>query len=91
MDCLTHKKRLFFCLTVCVLLFVLSGCSPSAKNEGEIMEDLQSDPAFISQSVQIDSCEIIKRQTDVKNKSDVVYVTAYVDKDELKCALSYVM
>lgn len=91
MDCLTRKKRLFFCLTVCLLLSVLSGCSPSAKNEREITEDLQGNPAFISQSVQIGSCEIIKRQTDPKNKSDIVYVTAYIDEDELKCTLSYVM
>lgn len=78
-------------LLLFILLISLCGCSPSAKSEQEIVADLQKSPAFISEAVRIDSCEIIKRQTDPDNKCDLVYLTAYVNEDELKCALSYVM
>lgn len=78
-------------LLLLIMLLTLCGCSPSAKSEKEIIADLQQNPAFISETVTINDCEIIKRQTDKDNKYDLIYLTVYVNEDELKCALSYIM
>lgn len=87
----SRNKDLWGCLLLLILLISLCGCSPSAKSEREIISDLQQSPAFISETVKIDSCEIIKRQTNNDSKSDLVYLTVYVNEDELTCALSYLM
>lgn len=78
-------------LFLLIMLLSLCGCSPSAKSEREIIADLQQNPAFISETIKIDDCEIIKRQTDKDSKSDIVYITVYVNEEDLTCELSYVM
>lgn len=79
-----------------LLLFVamitlLSGCTEKAKSEKEVIADLQTSEWFISEDFEIDSYEIIKRQTDFDKKSDVVYLTVSVDEPEINCELSYIM
>ena len=46
---------------------------------------------FISQNVKISDYEIIKRQTDKKNKSDIIYLTVRTADTNLTCELSYMM
>lgn len=86
-----RRKDIWEGLLLFIMLISLCGCSPSAKNEREIVADLQKNPAFISETVEIDSCEIIKRQTNNDSKSDLVYLTVYVNEDELTCVLSFFM
>lgn len=78
-------------LLLLITLISLCGCSPSAKSEKEIIADLRQSPAFISETVKIEKCEIVKRQTNKDSKSDLVYLTVYVNEDDLTCELSYVM
>lgn len=88
-----HKTRK--CFPVPVLLFavllLLSGCSASAKSEKEIVADLRQSSEFIGEAVKIDDYEIIKRQTDKNNNTDLIYITVTINEDELNCTLSYIM
>lgn len=86
----TYPKRLFLVLSV-ILLLILSGCAESAKSEEEILNDLRQREDFISPSAKISDYEIIKRQTDIQNKSDLIYITVYTNEPELTCTLSYIM
>lgn len=70
---------------------VLAGCSNSPKNEKGIIEDLKASDQFISPTAEIDSCEIIKRQTSTESGTDEVYVTVEGGNDELSFTLSYVL
>lgn len=70
---------------------VLAGCSNSPKNEKGIIEDLKASDQFISPTAEIDSCEIIKRQTSTESGTDEVYVTVEGCNDELSFTLSYVL
>lgn len=81
---LTKITVLFFCI------LVLAGCSPKEKSVEEIKKDLMNHQGFYStQSVSIDSLSIIKRQTDKKEKRDIVYVDVTASNHDIKCELSY--
>ncbi|NBI11347.1 hypothetical protein D1641_15230 [Colidextribacter sp. OB.20] len=84
------KKQIFFlCVFWVLILMSLSGCSKSGKSEKEIINDLQADPVFISADVEISDYKIIKRQTDVENKTDFVYITVHTNAPELTSSLTY--
>ena len=59
--------------------------------EKDIMEDLKASDQFISDTAEIESCEIIKRQTNTENGTDEVYVTVEGGNDELSFTLSYIL
>lgn len=86
-----QKEQCFLLSFMVLILILLSGCSPSAKSAKEIIADLQQNPAFLSQTVEIDSYEIIKRQTDKNNNSDLVYIMVTINEEKLNCTLSYIM
>lgn len=71
------------------MLVLLSGCSEPAKSEEAIVNDLQANQIFISTDTKISDYEIIKRQTDVENKTDLVYITVYTNAPELTSSLTY--
>jgi len=84
-----YKKHTFSGVFLILILVLLSGCSKSGKSENEIINDLQANPVFISKDVEISNYEIIKRQTNVDNKTDLVYITVHTNDPELTCSLSY--
>lgn len=84
-----YRKHSLAGIFIILMIMVLSGCSKSGKAEKEILKDLQANPAFIAANVEISDYEIIKRQTDVNNKTDLVYITVYTNDPELTCSLSY--
>lgn len=84
-----YKKHALAGIFLILVIMFLSGCSKSGKAEKEILKDLQAHPAFISANVEIRDYEIIKRQTDVNNKTDLVYITVHTNSSELTCSLSY--
>ena len=53
--------------------------------EEEIQQDLESfsDKAFLDDGEKIDSLTIEKRDTDKKNKSDLVWCTIVTEKDDV--------
>ena len=63
---------------------MLAGCSSVPKEE-EIQQDLESfsDKAFLDDGEKIDSLTIEKRDTDKKNKSDLVWCTIVTEKDDV--------
>lgn len=74
-----------------VVTCALTGCSNSPKDEKGIIEDLKASNQFISDTAEIESCEIIKRQTNTENGTDEVYVTVEGGNDELSFTLSYIL
>lgn len=71
-------KKVATCLILaaCVIL-LFSGCGKSAKNEAAIRADLDEGNYLSSEGVNFktNEFEIIKRQTDVDNKSDTVFAS----------------
>lgn len=75
-------------LLVCITL--LAGCGGSSiKTEDEILADIQdggymNQMAVSSEPIEtVSSIEILKRQTNKKDKNDVVYVTVQADTDKV--------
>lgn len=73
-----------------LLILMMSGCTPSAKSEKEIVEDLQESNYFF-QGVTITDYEIIKRQTNKEDKTDIVYIHVDAGNENLSCSISYQM
>lgn len=81
------RKLLFLCAFLS--LIILSGCSKPEKSEAEIVKDLQTSPIFISVDVKISNYEIIKRQTNVDDKTDLVYITVQTNDPKLTSSLTF--
>lgn len=73
-----------------LLILMVSGCTPSAKSEKEIAEDLQESNYFF-RGVTITDYEIIKRQTNKDEKTDIVYIHVDAGNENLSCSISYQM
>lgn len=88
-----HKEKLCFLCVVLTLTFILlSGCTESAKSEEDIVDDLQHNSTFSSNmDIPITEYNIIKRQTDVEEKSDVVYINVEAENDRIWLDRSYIM
>ena len=67
------RKGIFIMAMVMAVTLMLAGCSSVPKEE-EIQQDLESflDKAFLDEGEKIDSLTIEKRDTDKKNKRDLV-------------------
>lgn len=85
------EKYLLYCVMPLVLILLTAGCSTPIKSEQDIIADLQTSELFISGTVEICNYEIIKRQTSIDDKEDIVYLTVYTNEPELACELSYIM
>lgn len=88
------RKGIFIMAMVMAVTLMLAGCSSVPKEE-EIQQDLESflDKAFLDEGEKIDSLTIEKRNTDKKNKRDLVWCTVTTEKDnvsyEKEVTLSY--
>lgn len=85
------KGKVFGIVLAIMLAIVLCGCGVKEKPEKEVVADLQASRWFISENLEIKSYKIKKRQTDVENKKDIVYLTVHTNEPEMTCDLSYVM
>lgn len=86
------KKRTIFFLCVSLTLILLSSCSKSGKSKKEIAQDLQSNSFFQDDTdVKITEYNIIKRQTDVDSKSDIVYINVDAANEDFRWNRSYIM
>lgn len=80
------RKHILLFAVMLMGLLILAGCShaPAVKSDSEIMNELSSGK-YLGESYPnfaIKDVEIIKRQTDVEDKSDKVYVTLSVINDD---------
>ena len=84
------KKVLF---TMCVFIgFILAGCSTSPLSESEIQSDLVNHPIFSgTQSTEITSFNIIKRQTSESDKKDIIYISASSQNETFHRNAEYIM
>lgn len=78
------KKSILMIILIMTVTLMLAGCSSVPKEE-EIQQDLESfsDNAFLDDGEKIDSLTIEKRDTDKKNKSDLVWCTIVTEKDDV--------
>lgn len=78
------RKGIFIMAMVMAVTLMLAGCSSVPKEE-EIQQDLESflDKAFLDEGEKIDSLTIEKRNTDKKNKRDLVWCTVTTEKDDV--------
>ena len=90
------KKSILMIILIMTVTLMLAGCSSVPKEE-EIQQDLESfsDKAFLEDGEKIDSLTLEKRDTDKKNKSDLVWCTIVTEKDDVsyekEVTLSYYM
>lgn len=86
-------KKCLWLLVLLIFLIALAGCSPSAKSEKEIVDDLQENSAFFSTGgeLTITGYDVTKRRTDADNFADIVYLDIYAENDDIDCILSYIM
>lgn len=88
------KHIILFMFALLSLCLVMAGCSSnSGKSEKAIQEDLIEwqipSEAFSTGFQQITDFEILKRQTDPDNKTDLVYVTVTADSETGTFVRSY--
>ena len=85
-------RHILLLLLVFGSLLLMSGCEKSGKSEKELAADLQGDPFFLcNQDIIITDYNIIKRQTDVQGKTDIVYINVRAENDYISWDRSYVM
>lgn len=86
------QKRVYvIALIALFIVLVLSGCSDRAKSESEIIEDIEACDSFKILNAEIENLEVVKRQTDKDNRSDLVYVTVEARNDNMECTLSFIL
>jgi|GEM_PF-2947014 len=84
------KKNLAIIILLLLVIFSIISCSPSEKDEHEIMKDIKSHSGFFDiQDVKIDNIDIVNRQTDEKEKTDFVYATVFGHCDDIEYELGY--
>lgn len=89
-------KRLF-AVTIALVLTLLcfSSCgsagigSPKVASEQQIIEDIKANTNFENLNLEIDKFEVIKRQTNVESKEDIVFVSITGHTDELTAVRNY--
>lgn len=86
------KKLLTLMMMVVLSLTMLCACTPKEKTEEEIKADLATHPSFFhAQEVEITEFEVIKRQTNAKEYSDVIYVGVSAENENIAFHRSYCM
>lgn len=80
------KKRMFLFAAMLMVLLISTGCSraPIVKRNSEIINDLSNTKKFFETYPEftINGIDVVKRQTDVSNRTDTVYVTLSVINDD---------
>lgn len=80
------KKHILLFMVILTVVLISAGCShtPAVKSDSEIMNELSSGKYFTEKYARftIKGIEVTKRQTDIENKSDKVYVTLSVINDD---------
>lgn len=85
-------KSLVHILLSLVLIVFLCGCSPQAKSENEILQDIaKKDPTFAEYDLIVESHTISKRQTNKDQKTDYVWITVYATCPEFSYTADYTL
>lgn len=78
-------KKVAHIVLLCILvllILLLTGCSPAAPGIDKIKSDVQNQYAVLKErNMTITSFQIEKRQTDVENKRDIVYIALEASGD----------
>ena len=86
------RSLTFVVIFILMLMCFLTSCAVPEKSENDIITDLQNHPNFYSvQKINIEKLSIIKRQTNVDDKNDIIYVDVKASNDNITCSLSYIM
>ena len=72
-----------------LLCVLLSGCLKSPKTEKEIIQDLNESKDLPVKGLEYDKASILKRRTDKRDKTDLVYVRASGKMNETRFSFSY--
>ncbi len=74
-------------------LFCFSGCGTNkGKNESEVLADVKNQDSFISEyNLKIRSSSVIKRQTNIDQKTDYVWVSLKADNADFSYSAEYYM
>lgn len=89
---ITMKRRFLILLTALLLAALFSGCGNSVKTEKELKTDLTAHSGFyMVEGSEVSELSIIKRLTDVDNRTDKVYVSILIDHPNATESRAYVM
>lgn len=85
------KYYMYILLEMLILVAFLTGCSPKAKSDQEIMNDVKDDFLYNWSFVDFDDIdiEVYKRQTNKEEKIDFAWVTVAAENDEISMEVSY--
>lgn len=79
------REKVFRIMLLCILMLfilLLTGCSPAAPGIEKIKSDVQNQYAVLKErNMTITNFQIEKRQTDVENKRDIVYIALEASGD----------
>ncbi|MBQ8655012.1 MAG: SH3 domain-containing protein [Clostridia bacterium] len=82
-------KKLLLCILILFSL-LLSGCSPSAKSAESILADIrESDHYYNDYNLSLDKYSIIKRQTNIEDKSDYIWFSVKSSNSDFLYEASY--
>lgn len=83
-------KWLYMALMFAVSALIMTGCGGTkGVAASQIMSDIENSYAFQQYRVELSDVTIIKRQTDVTNKTDDVYVSVYGKNNDYEVAKNY--
>lgn len=85
-----YTKWLFPALIIVASALIMTGCGGTkGVAASQIMSDIENSYEFLQYDVEISDVTIIKRQTNVENKTDSVYVSVYGKNDYYEVVKNY--
>ena len=86
------KRKILMLITVILIIALCTGCGKIVKNEEELLTDLIADSSFyMVEGSEVTELSIIKRLTDVENKTDKVYVSINIEHEAATATQAYIM
>jgi len=84
-------RILLVVITLMTLTFLLTACSERVVPESQIIHDIENQQLFSKLNVAISDFDILKRQTNIDEKKDIVYVAVTADNEDYSVTRSYVL
>ena len=84
-------KRIYLPIAILIFVFLLSSCSTQPASQKEILSEIAEYENFNDIGMSITDFSETKRQTDKKNKTDVVWVSIVAENDYCEYQADYVL
>lgn len=86
-----YLKHFLFISLIITTILLLSACSAETATENEIQNEISIFENFTESNMSINSYSETKRQTDTKNKSDIIWVSIIAQNENAEYRASYIL